>query len=304
MSPKGSDAGAASPVSNGNISGIPQEDIEMVDEYLKKVGGTLGMDSVPRIAAMFAARKARTLASRALRTQHKVQLSVSTQVSLDETQMEARNKYDILCREEQKEYGELARKILESHESLKERQRRYEKVMRLERDRDEKCAKIQHKLYRESFVAFMEQQRQAADKAHSSPSAGFRSPAGRRTTPQGDDMDSVTKALTKLYEPCLLPFATDPVECWERGVTVHPMAQTPIHIASPDKKSVLVIPTYHELASNLKEKYLAEREAKGGHLVTGYPQVEQRPVKRNQVDYASSPLATYARNYPYHVPPE
>lgn len=67
-------------------------------------------------------------------------------------------------------------------------------------------------------------------------------------------MDELTRLLSVAHAPCIMPFATDPEECWRRGVTVPPDAQQPIRVELPNGRTA-TIPTYAALGQTLRQRY-------------------------------------------------
>ncbi|RNF25760.1 uncharacterized protein Tco025E_01952 [Trypanosoma conorhini] len=91
---------------------------------------------------------------------------------------------------------------------------------------------LEKQLYREQFLDFWRKQK--------------RERLQRRPVHVG-------KVLMDAYKHNVLPFATDPVECWERGVVVPPELQQSVVLS--DSKGSVSLPAFHELSMRLRTAY-------------------------------------------------
>jgi hypothetical protein len=173
---------------------------------------------------------------------------------------------------------------MESHRRRVEAERRFAK----------KQHRLQQEILRESFWNFA--------KHHN----GSRDDTAGGTKPSSVSIRDATTVLSEVYRDSMVPFATDPEECWQRGVTIPPSLQRPMVVPSPDRRSVHTIPSYHSLAESLREQYWAARGGadRGVPIVLATtPERAQRRGREGSVEYRGTPFATYAHNFPYHVPP-
>ncbi|ORC85501.1 uncharacterized protein TM35_000341130 [Trypanosoma theileri] len=64
---------------------------------------------------------------------------------------------------------------------------------------------------------------------------------------------NLSKFFMIAYSYNILPFATDPVECWERGIVVPPELQQSVEIS--DSEGTVSLPPFHELSMRFREAY-------------------------------------------------
>lgn len=244
-------------------------------------------ESAQRIAAMLAGRRQRIQAEAASPAKAAVQVSVL----LEELDSEERAARDMLRRTEQKDFEKVGlaeqEARLSSALNFESHQRRIEAEKHIRRKQN----KLRQEILRESFWNFAKKSERLIDFEGKTKNIDA-SPSIRETT----------TILAEVYRDSALPFATDPEECWQRGVTTVPSLQRPIVVPSPDRRSAHTIPPYHVLSETLRHQYWSTRDGSRVPLPTS-PDVSQR--REGPVEYRSTPFATFAHNFPFHVaPPE
>ncbi|CUI15340.1 Hypothetical protein, putative [Bodo saltans] len=244
-------------------------------------------ESAGRIASLLQARRARVISETAAAVS---QEQVITSMGLDEMEAEERAGRDGILKQEQKGYDwsrrQLQDALLGSEASFNE----YQKVTKWETARNKKVRDLEQQILRESFWNF---QRRAGVADHNT----TKTQRERSGAPVAT-IDDATVVLGSMFENSMVPFATDVEECWRRGITQHPSQQTTATVGSPDRRRTTTIQPYYEFAEQLRNEYRSK------------PQDEwwrsPRPASQHptSTQYRSTPMATFAHNYPYHVPPQ
>ncbi|RNF09608.1 hypothetical protein TraAM80_02092 [Trypanosoma rangeli] len=100
---------------------------------------------------------------------------------------------------------------------------------------------LERQLYREQFLDFWQKEKREQLQ---------RQPA------------HVDKFLMDAYKHNVLPFAADPVDCWEMGIVVPPELQQTVVLS--DSKGSVSLPAFHELSMRLRAAYHQYRVQQGG----------------------------------------
>ncbi|KEG13153.1 hypothetical protein DQ04_01181070 [Trypanosoma grayi] len=121
--------------------------------------------------------------------------------------------------------------------AIKEARQKKEQLMK-------QRALLEEQIYREQFLYFWRKQKQQHHhKRYSYPS-------------------DVVKLISYAYKHNVLPFATDPIECWERGILVPPELQQAVEVS--DDRGTILLPPLHELSMSLREAYNKHRAQERG----------------------------------------
>jgi hypothetical protein len=244
-------------------------------------------ESASRIASLLQARRARVVSEAAAAGS---QDQVITSMGLDEMEAEERAGRDGILKQEQKGFDWARRQLQDALQGSEASFSEYQKLTKWEHARDKKVRELEQQILRESFWNF---QRKVGIADHSARRApGERAPAAAT-------IDDATVVLGSLFEHSMVPFATDVEECWRRGITQHPSQQTPATVGSPDRRRTSTIQPYYEFAEQLRNEY--RRKPQDEWWRTSNLNSAQRPTT---TQYRSTPMATFAHNYPYHVPPQ
>ncbi|EKF30086.1 hypothetical protein MOQ_006104 [Trypanosoma cruzi marinkellei] len=106
-----------------------------------------------------------------------------------------------------------------------------EKELRMEKAKKQRIL-LEEQLYREQFLDFWEKRKKEQ----------------LRNLPIHPD-----RVLMNAYRHNTLPFATDPVDCWERGIVVPPELQQTVVLL--DSEGSVLLPAFHELSMRLRTAY-------------------------------------------------
>lgn len=248
--------------------------------------------SAERIAHLLRGKRERAAAEAKAVAQ---QDQTTVAMCVDDVEAEERTARDLLRKTEQKDLDKLHRSIQEILEENKDALQEYQRHAVLEKQRQQKVEKLHNEVLRESFWNFMQQQRKEKPMH-----------ASLDRTPTRATIDDATEILSHVYEESMLPFAADPHECWQRGVTVPPSLQKPVAVQSPDR-SIHVIPPYHAAAQALRDKYHdhCQHAPQWWRFDTqaASPSYCTHPSPTGKVVYRSTPIATYVHNFPYTQEP-
>ncbi|KAF5226284.1 hypothetical protein ECC02_000407 [Trypanosoma cruzi] len=106
-----------------------------------------------------------------------------------------------------------------------------EKKLRMEKVKKQRIL-LEEQLYREQFLDFWQKRKKEQ----------------LRNLPIHPD-----RVLMNAYRHNILPFATDPVDCWERGIVVPPELQQTVVLL--DSEGSVFLPAFHELSMRLRTAY-------------------------------------------------
>jgi hypothetical protein len=250
----------------------------------------LPSDSLQRIAALVQARRANNEAAeekwKAAQQKKQQELNVAIEKILDD-ESQAR---EVIAKSESMYWEHLHALCQEEQADFAESMQRYQKIRELEQLREKKIHLIQQKMFRETFKEFWKSKDPARCRSN--------------TERARETIDDVTEMLSRGYRQSTIPFATDPEECWSRGLAVPPEAECPVEIASPTR-GPLVLEPYHRFMARMVANYNSHLATAGTYSVleTVKPSPPKLP-ERKQVEYMSTPIATYMHNFQYTRIPE
>lgn len=254
-------------------------------------------ESAARIAAMIAGRQQRLQ----LEAQSPAKSAAAFAALFDDIASEERSNRDILRRTEQKEWEKMSLAIQEARQYTAQSLAAHQSQAAEQKKIHQQQEKIKQRILRESFWNFMKQSADASPVSRGSTSSLPSRSSGQRAA-GSPDMRETTAVLSELYRDSVVPFATDPEACWQRGITTPPAQQRPVVVPSPDRRKLHVIPPYYALAETLREGYWTQREERGAPAVLDSLGV-RTPEQRSRIEYRRTPFATYAHNFPFSAPP-
>lgn len=250
----------------------------------------LSKDSLERVAELSRRRREQLLQEEDEEVKMQEQKGIAAG-ERNEMAEDERLEREQLIRLEEKERDAL-RKRGDSH-SIKQKLENFNRVRLLEERRDKKIRALQQEIAREVFRATW----QAPTEHRHSPRPHMLS-SSPQLRQQG--MREATILLRHAHEYAVPPFATDPEECWGRGVTVAPDLQHGAIGTSDLSKAKL--PSYHELGAVLRQKF-AEAKGRGENFLS-HPKLEQPMSSTSPERFSprSSPFATFVGNHPLRSP--
>ncbi len=245
---------------------------------------SIPQESASRIASLLRARRERAVADAAAAVSGE---HVITSMGVDEVDAEEKFGRDGILKQEQKGMDWMRRQMQDALQGSEASFLAYQELTKLEAMRDKEVRRLEQEMLRQSFWNF--QDREGLQKSSRDPHGSKHSTA---------TIDDATQVLSSLFERSMVPFATDNEECWRRGITYHPSQQKPTTVESPDRRKTATIAPYHEFAQNLRDTYRS-KEPEDWWRITSHTS----PNKHSTL-YRSTPMSTFAHNYPYHAPPQ